>query len=108
METLITSIVTVLASMLASGGFWAIIQKKLDKKDGKTKLLLGLGHDRIVFLGMQYVRRGFITQDEYENLHDYLYLPYVENGGNGSAKKVMEEVDKLPMYKTVEEGMKHV
>lgn len=60
-------------------------------------MLVGLAHDRILFLGMHYVDRGFITQDEYENLHDYLYVPYEKMGGNGSAKRVMAEVEKLPI-----------
>lgn len=63
-------------------------------------MLVGLAHDRILFLGMHYVDRGFITQDEYENLHDYLYVPYEKLGGNGSAKRVMQEVDKLPIKKS--------
>ena len=49
---------------------------------------------------MQYVERGWITQDEYENLHDYLFIPYSEAGGNGSAAKVMKDVDNLPIHKT--------
>ena len=53
-------------------------------------MLIGLAHDRIIYLGMSYIERGWITQDEYENLHDYLYKPYEEMGGNGSAKKVMQ------------------
>lgn len=51
-------------------------------------------------LGMSYIDRGWITQDEYENLHDYLYKPYEKMGGNGSAKKVMSEVNKLPIHKS--------
>lgn len=75
-------------------------KKKGLKKDVKTEMLVGLAHDRILFLGMHYVDRGFITQDEYENLHDYLYVPYEKLGGNGSAKRVMQEVDKLPIKKS--------
>ena len=62
-------------------------------------MLKGLGHDRIMFLGMSYIDRGYITQDEYENLYQYLYRPYEKLGGNGSAKRVMQEVDKLPIKK---------
>ena len=51
----------------------------------------------MIHLGMVYVTRGYITQDEYENLNDYLYQPYEKMGGNGSAKRVMEEVRKLPI-----------
>lgn len=96
-------ILTVLSSVLASSGLWAYITKRLEKKDVKTEMLVGLAHDRILFLGMHYVDRGFITQDEYENLHDYLYVPYEKLGGNGSAKRVMTEVDRLPIKKSTYE-----
>lgn len=96
-------VLTVFSSVLASSGLWAYITKRLEKKDIKTEMLVGLAHDRILFLGMHYVDRGFITQDEYENLHDYLYVPYEKLGGNGSAKRVMQEVDKLPIKKSTYE-----
>lgn len=51
-------------------------------------------------LGMNYIQRGWITDDEYENLYDYLYVPYEQIGGNGSAKRVMEEVKKLEIRRT--------
>lgn len=92
-------ILTVVASVLASSGLWTVVQKRMDHKDAKTELLIGIAHDRIVFLGMSYVQRGYITQDEYENLYTYLYQPYLKNGGNGSATRVMKEVDKLPIRK---------
>ena len=92
-------IVTIVCSVLASSGFWAFIQKKNENKDVKSQMLIGLAHDRIMFLGMSYVERGYITQDEYENLYDYLYKPYEKLGGNGSAKRVMAEVEKLPIRK---------
>ena len=88
---------TILASVLASGGFWTLVQMRINKKDAKTKLLVGLAHDRIVELGMQYIERGYIYQDEYENLNDYLFNPYEKAGGNGSAKRVMDVVRTLPM-----------
>lgn len=87
--------ITVVCAVLASSGFWALIQKLSDRKDVKTKVLIGLAHDRIIYLGMNFIKRGYITKDEYENLHDYLYVPYKEMGGNGSAERVMDEVKKL-------------
>lgn len=66
------------------------MQNKLEKKDVKTEMLIGLAHDRIIYLGMQYIERGSITKDEYENLNDYLYKPYFKMGGNGAAKRVMK------------------
>lgn len=93
--------ITILASVLASSGFWAlmqtVLQKKIDSKDAKTQMIIGLGHDRIIYLGMQYIERGYITHDEYENLVDYLYKPYAMMGGNGSAERIINEVKKLPV-----------
>lgn len=60
-------------------------------------MLLGLAHDRIMSLCMTYIERKYITSDEYENLYEYLYKPYEKLGGNGSAKRVMNEVNKLPI-----------
>ena len=87
--------VTIFCSMLASSGLWTLISKLADKKDVKTQMLIGLGHDHIIWLGMKYIERGWITNDEYENLYTYLYKPYELMGGNGSAKRVMDSVNKL-------------
>lgn len=88
-------LIAVITSVFASSGLWAFIQSRRDKKDARNELLVGLAHDRIIFLGMSYIERGEITRDEYENLHDYLYVPYQKMGGNGSAARVMAEVEKL-------------
>lgn len=71
--------------------------KKSTKRTAESDMLMGLGHDRIVFLGSEYIKKGFITKDEYENLHEYLFKPYLELGGNGTAQKIMKEVEKLDM-----------
>ena len=92
-------IITIIGSVIASSGFWAYITKRLEKKDVRTQMLIGLGHDRIVYLGMKYIERGYITHDEYENLYEYLYKPYEMMGGNGSAKRIMDEVKNLPISK---------
>ena len=89
---------TILITLLGSAGFWGFLNTRREKKSANTRLLVGIAHDRIVFLGMKYVERGSITRDEYENLNDYLYEPYSAAGGNGSAKRVMEEVRKLPLH----------
>ena len=89
----------VLGSALASSGLWALVGRRADKDDAERKMLVGLAHDRIVHLGMAYVERGYITQDEYENLRVYLYEPYEKMRGNGSARRLMLEVDKLPEHK---------
>jgi len=98
-----TLIMSIVAAIFASTGFWAfltyLIQRKDTKDSAEAQMLKGLGHDRICYLGETYVARGYITKDEYENLHDYLFLPYKKLGGNGTAEKVMKEVEKLPLEK---------
>ena len=101
MDSLIQMIVTVVCAVLASGGFWTFLQKRADKKDNRTKLLIGIAHDLITTKGVAYVKRGYISEDEFENLHDYLYVPYKELGGNGSAERVMKEVDRLPIQENM-------
>lgn len=96
-------IMTIVCSCLASSGLWALIQHYLDRKDARTQMIIGLGHDRIVWLGLKYIERGWITQDEYENLFKWLYEPYEKMGGNGSAKRIMDEVRKLPLKRGVGE-----
>lgn len=98
MEPWLQTILTILGSVIASSGFWAYIQSRRDKNDARSRMLVGLGHDRIVELGLTYIERGWITQEEYENLNDYLYKPYTDLGGNGSARKIMNEVDRLPIH----------
>ena len=95
-ESIFEIVIILLTAMLASSGMWAFLERKTNRKDDKVKLLLGLAHDRIVSLGMVYIDRGFITKDEYEDFHTYLYDPYKTFGGNGLAEKVAEAVSRLP------------
>ena len=76
MEPWFQMVLTIISSVLASSGLWAYLTKRSERKDVKTEMLVGLAHDRIMYLGMQYVDRGYVTQDEYENLRTYLYDPY--------------------------------
>lgn len=89
--------ITILCSVLASSGLWTVIAKRLDRKDVKTRMILGLAHDRIITLGMGYIERGWISNEEYEDLKKYLYEPYRQLGGNGTAERVMRTVDQLPI-----------
>lgn len=97
METWVQLISSMIMGLIASSGFWAFIQSRTGNRSLQAEMLVGLGHDRIVYLGMKYIERGYITKDEFENLHDYLYRPYSKLGGNGSAERIMQEVKKLPI-----------
>lgn len=102
MDDIYKLLITGLCSILASSGFWLYLQKRSDKHnaivckyDAQAEMLIGLGHDRIIHHGLKYIEKGFVTTSEYENLKDYLYLPYKKLGGNGSADRIMQEIDKL-------------
>lgn len=94
-------ILAIIGAVFASTGFWTLINQLIvnrkKKKSAETQMLMGLGHDRICYLGETYIDRGYISREEFENLHDYLFLPYQKLGGNGTAAKIMAEVDKLPL-----------
>lgn len=91
----------IVTGCVASTGFWTFITYLIQKRDAlktaESEMLRGIAHDRILFLGESYIKRGFITKDQYENLHDYLYVPYTKLNGNGTAKRIMDEVNKLPI-----------
>ena len=90
-------VITIFTSVLASSGLWAFLGNRFDKRSAERDLIIGIGHVELVYYGMQYIERGWITKDEYETLKE-LYDPYVKLGGNGSGKKIMAEVEKLPMH----------
>ena len=95
------TLITIFLSVFTCTGFWAFVtaiyQSRSKKLDNKDKLVMGIAHDRICFLGEQYIRRGSISKDDYESLNKYLYEPYKALGGNGTAEKIMREVDKLEL-----------
>lgn len=87
----------IVLAVFASSGLWAFLQSLTNRRSAKTKMLLGLGHDRIIYLSMRYIDRGYVTADEYEDLIKYLYGPYTKMGGNGTAQRLVEEVGRLPI-----------
>lgn len=90
-------VLTVLITLLASSGFWTYFQHRFDKKNAKTKMLLGLGYEKVMTMAAFYIKRGWIAQDEYRDFRKYLYEPYRALGGDGSAEHSMQGVDKLPL-----------
>lgn len=89
-------ILTIVTSLLASSGLWAFLGSRLERNSAERELLIGIGHVELVFFGIQYIERGWITQDEYDTMQE-LYKPYVKLGGNGSGTKIMKEIEKLPI-----------
>lgn len=96
---LATLIVALISGVFGLSNFVMFLIQRHDKQTNspESRMILGLGHDIIITKGEFYIQRGWITRDEYENLNDYLYKPYLEMGGNGTAQKIMKEVEKLPL-----------
>lgn len=102
LSLLLDVFVPIAIAFIASSGFWIFLEKKVrSPRLYQTELLMGLAHDRIMYLGGKYIKRGYISQDEYENLHKYLYLPYKQLGGNGTIERIMDAIDELPIKSAV-------
>jgi hypothetical protein len=101
MDPIITLILTIFTSVAASSGFWAWLQKRGEKNSTSSQMLLGLAHDRLVFLTLKYIERGHLSKEEFENLDKYLYLPYQKLGGNGTVGRLMDETRKLPIRSSI-------
>lgn len=97
MDPWLQLVLTSVATVVASSGFWAWMMKRFSSKDAITRLLLGLAYDKIVTVGMTYIDRGWISKDEYEDFRNYLYQPYKDAGGNGVAERIMLDVSRLPL-----------
>ena len=97
------TIVTIVVAIFASGGFWAFLQNWLinrgRRNSAEQKLILGLAFRQIVELCDEYLDKGCIDADEYKELNHYLFLPYKEMGGNGTAARLIKEVESLPLRK---------
>ncbi len=100
-------IVTALISAITSSGVMSLIIYLIQRRDKKkereeamnsaqSRMLLGLGHDKIVYLTDKFVRRGSITLKEKRNL-EFLCKPYFDLGGNGDCRIGYDACQKLPV-----------
>jgi hypothetical protein len=87
--------------MAGSGGFWVYLRSKYEKRDRErdayVALIMGLAHDKIVFLGLKYIEKGWVNKDEYDDLIKYFWEPYSALGGDGSAERIVNIVKLLPL-----------
>ncbi len=95
-------ILTIVISVVGSGGLWSVVQwwltTKHTKETASDKALKALLHDRLYQGCTDILDRGEVSVEEYDNLK-YLYLPYRELGGNGTCEKLMHEVDTMRLHK---------
>jgi hypothetical protein len=94
---LLVALAALISAVGSAAGFWAYIRHRGSTRTATTKLLMGLGYDKLIKLGVSYIERGWITKDEYEDMRKFLYEPYKALGGNGVAEKIMSDVTSLPL-----------
>ncbi len=94
----VTAFLAILGGFIAgSGGFWVYLTNKYEKKDATSSLIMGLAHDKIIYLCVKYIEKEFVTKDEYEDLIKYFWEPYQALGGDGTVERLMGMVHKLPL-----------
>lgn len=97
MEEWLVVLITGIGTFLASSGFWSYVQYRHTNNDSISRLILGIGYYTIQEECVKHLHAGHITREEYNEIHRYLYEPYVELGGNGTAKKMMADLGQLPI-----------
>lgn len=95
----IDMIITLAVAVFGSTGFWSWLVSRSNKKSAESRLLLGIAYGKIIQTSERYIEQGYIHTDEYNELYRYLYQPYKDMGGNGTAEKLMDEVRHLPTSK---------
>ena len=95
----------VVTTLLGSSGIWMWVKTKSDRNNSEDRLLLTVARNQLVRQGRKYLKRGYITMDEYEEYEDY-YKLYSDLGGNGLARRIFEQVDDLPMTPNGIDGRK--
>lgn len=90
-------IITVVVAVLGSNGLWAWIQSRSTAKSARDRMILGLGHAEIFRVAEKYIHRNGITMTELDDLEKYLFKPYSDMGGNGTAAAIVQKCKELPI-----------
>lgn len=85
-----------ITTLLSSPGIFAWAKTIQGRNGAEAKLLLQVSKNQLVSQGREYLKRGYITMDEYEE-YESEYDVYKTLGGNGLARRIFEQVDDLPM-----------
>lgn len=106
----------IITAIVASGGFWAVINALvaawLDRRRAKReassispdafsahgRALRGLLYAELERLCTMYLKRGWITAPELNDLRQYFYEPYHDGlGGDGTIEGLFKRVCDLPV-----------
>lgn len=95
-----------ITTVLSGPGIWAWAKTRTTRNKSEDRLLLQVAKNQLVAQGRKYLKRGYITMDEYEEYEDE-YRAYSGLGGNGLARRIFEQVDDLPMMPNGIDGRKN-
>lgn len=95
-----------ITTVLSGPGIWAWAKTRTARNNSEDRLLLQVAKNQLVSQGRDYLKRGYITMDEYEE-YDAEYQVYSALGGNGLARRIFEQVDDLPMTPNGIDGRKN-
>ena len=113
-EFAITGVITLLVGIFGSTGVWTYLASKREKNseiykkideiethvnkyiENMKSMVMGQTYVNIVRTCEYWLERGWAEQDDIRDLEHYLYDPYREWGGNGTAERLFIEVCALP------------
>lgn len=95
-----------ITTVLSGPGIWAWAKTRTTRNKSEDRLLLQVAKNQLVSQGRNYLKRGYITMDEYEE-YEAEYQVYSSLGGNGLARRIFEQVDDLPMMPNGVDGRKN-
>lgn len=95
-----------ITTLLGGSGIWAWAKAKSERNNTEDKLLLQVAKNQLVDQGRTYLKRGYITMDEYEE-YESEFKVYETLGGNGLARRVFKQVDDLPILPNNIDGRKN-
>lgn len=93
-------------TVLSGPGIWAWAKTRTARNKSEDRLLLQVAKNQLVTQGREYLKRGYVTMDEYEE-YEAEYQVYSDLGGNGLARRIFEQVDELPMMPNNINGRKN-
>lgn len=95
-----------ITTVLSGPGIWVWAKTRTTRNKSVDRLLLQVAKNQLVSQGRKYLKRGYITMDEYEE-YEAEYQVYSGLGGNGLARRIFEQVDNLPMMPNGIDGRKN-
>lgn len=95
-----------ITTVLSGPGIWAWAKTRTVRNNSEDRLLLQVAKNQLVSQGREYLKRGYITMDEYEE-YESEFKVYESLGGNGLARRIFKQVDDLPIMPDGIDGRKN-